>query len=306
MHENRPPLGNDMYGAFGRDFATRDGRRVDGRRHQPQPVADARARHRRSRSTCRRWSAPSTPTSRKEEDRYRARDAHRRAADAVVRGAHPRRGAQGARRARRVLGSVPDVHAAARRRLAGVGPKNPVFGGRRPPGHRRAAHAGVAAAVPDRPAGRARAGAPAGHAHRRGARRRARAVDRPRSAACTTTGWSAGARVTRADDPVLADAGFADVARATITREQAERLAGCLDAEPTVLDTGELPLLWHWACFLPLVPTAALGADGHPRRRPEMDGVPAAHVGRRPGARRATARPRRPRRSASRGSCAPR
>ena len=28
MHENRPPLGNDMYGAFGRDFATSAGRRV--------------------------------------------------------------------------------------------------------------------------------------------------------------------------------------------------------------------------------------------------------------------------------------
>ena len=28
MHENRPPLGNDMYGAFGRDFATSDNRRV--------------------------------------------------------------------------------------------------------------------------------------------------------------------------------------------------------------------------------------------------------------------------------------
>jgi len=28
MHENRPPLGNDMYGAFGRDFATSDGGRV--------------------------------------------------------------------------------------------------------------------------------------------------------------------------------------------------------------------------------------------------------------------------------------
>ncbi len=28
QHENRPPLGNDMYGAFGRDFATSDGRRV--------------------------------------------------------------------------------------------------------------------------------------------------------------------------------------------------------------------------------------------------------------------------------------
>ena len=27
-HENRPPLGNDMYGAFGRDFPTNDGRRV--------------------------------------------------------------------------------------------------------------------------------------------------------------------------------------------------------------------------------------------------------------------------------------
>ena len=27
-HENRPPLGNDMYGAFGRDFATSDGRHV--------------------------------------------------------------------------------------------------------------------------------------------------------------------------------------------------------------------------------------------------------------------------------------
>jgi 2-methylfumaryl-CoA isomerase len=28
MRENRPPLGNDMYGAFGRDFATSDGERV--------------------------------------------------------------------------------------------------------------------------------------------------------------------------------------------------------------------------------------------------------------------------------------
>jgi 2-methylfumaryl-CoA isomerase len=28
LHEDRPPIGNDMYGAFGRDFATADGRRV--------------------------------------------------------------------------------------------------------------------------------------------------------------------------------------------------------------------------------------------------------------------------------------
>jgi 2-methylfumaryl-CoA isomerase len=28
LHEDRPPIGNDMYGAFGRDFPTADGRRV--------------------------------------------------------------------------------------------------------------------------------------------------------------------------------------------------------------------------------------------------------------------------------------
>jgi 2-methylfumaryl-CoA isomerase len=28
LHQDRPPIGNDMYGAFGRDFATSDGRRV--------------------------------------------------------------------------------------------------------------------------------------------------------------------------------------------------------------------------------------------------------------------------------------
>ena len=28
LHEERPPLGNDMYGAFGRDFPTADGRRI--------------------------------------------------------------------------------------------------------------------------------------------------------------------------------------------------------------------------------------------------------------------------------------
>ena len=28
LHQDRPPIGNDMYGAFGRDFPTKDGRRV--------------------------------------------------------------------------------------------------------------------------------------------------------------------------------------------------------------------------------------------------------------------------------------
>ena len=75
-------------------------------------------------------------------------------------------------------------------------------------------------------------------------------------------------------EPTLADAGFVDAARAAVTREQAERVAACIDAEPTVLDPGTLPLLWHWAAFLPLVATAALGPDGHPRRRPEMEAFP--------------------------------
>jgi 3-methylfumaryl-CoA hydratase len=75
-------------------------------------------------------------------------------------------------------------------------------------------------------------------------------------------------------EPTLADAGFASSARAVVTREQAERLAACIDADPAVLETGVLPLLWHWAVFLPLVPTTALGPDGHPRRRPEMEAFP--------------------------------
>ena len=72
-HENRPPLGNDMYGAFGRDFA--DARRParDGRRHQPQPVAHA------GRATGIEEHLPPMERAfdadfRKEEDRYRARD----------------------------------------------------------------------------------------------------------------------------------------------------------------------------------------------------------------------------------------
>jgi 3-methylfumaryl-CoA hydratase len=76
------------------------------------------------------------------------------------------------------------------------------------------------------------------------------------------------------DAPTLADAAFTETARTAITREQAARLAATIDADPFVLDHGELPLLWHWACFLPLVPTGGLGPDGHPRRRPEMEAFP--------------------------------
>ena len=115
---------------------------------------------------------------------------HRRAAHAVVRGPHARRGAQGARRARRVLGSVPDVHAAARRRLAGVGRRTRCSATSTTPASARCARPASPLRFPTEPPVAARAGAAARHAHRRGARRRARPLAAPRSAACTTTAWS--------------------------------------------------------------------------------------------------------------------
>jgi len=72
-HENRPPLGNDMYGAFGRDFPTRDGRRV-------MVVAISLNQwHTLVRATVIEEHLPPMERAfdadfRKEEDRYRARD----------------------------------------------------------------------------------------------------------------------------------------------------------------------------------------------------------------------------------------
>jgi 2-methylfumaryl-CoA isomerase len=73
-HENRPPLGNDMYGAFGRDFPTKDGRRV-------MVVAISLNQwHTLVRATGIEEHLPQIERAfqadfRKEEDRYRARDA---------------------------------------------------------------------------------------------------------------------------------------------------------------------------------------------------------------------------------------
>ena len=74
--------------------------------------------------------------------------------------------------------------------------------------------------------------------------------------------------------PTLEDTGFSPETTDPISRTRAVVLAACLDADPGRLDVGTLPPLWHWACFVPTVPTAALGPDGHPRRRPEMDAFP--------------------------------
>jgi 2-methylfumaryl-CoA isomerase len=73
-HENRPPLGNDMYGAFGRDFATRDARRVMVvaiSLSQWQTLVRATGVEEHIPALENAFGADFT----KEEDRYRARDA---------------------------------------------------------------------------------------------------------------------------------------------------------------------------------------------------------------------------------------
>ena len=75
-------------------------------------------------------------------------------------------------------------------------------------------------------------------------------------------------------EPVLADVGFRSSTTATIAHDHAALLAATLDVDPRVLDTGELPLPWHWTCFLPDASTSSLGADGHPQRRVEMSAFP--------------------------------
>jgi 2-methylfumaryl-CoA isomerase len=74
MHENRPPLGNDMYGAFGRDFATSDGRRVMVvaiSLNQWQALVDATGVEEHLPAMERAFNAD----FRQEGERYRCRDA---------------------------------------------------------------------------------------------------------------------------------------------------------------------------------------------------------------------------------------
>jgi 3-methylfumaryl-CoA hydratase len=81
-------------------------------------------------------------------------------------------------------------------------------------------------------------------------------------------------RTSDAATPTLEDSGFSPEATAHLHSDHAERLAASIDADPDVLASGELPALWHWASFVPDVPTGALGEDGHPRRRAELAGFP--------------------------------
>jgi 3-methylfumaryl-CoA hydratase len=72
----------------------------------------------------------------------------------------------------------------------------------------------------------------------------------------------------------LEDAGFASHAVSTISAEHAARIAATIDCDPHVLADGRLPALWHWCYFTPAAATHALGPDGHPTRRPELDAFP--------------------------------
>jgi 3-methylfumaryl-CoA hydratase len=78
-----------------------------------------------------------------------------------------------------------------------------------------------------------------------------------------------------AEQPRLEDAGFEPVDRSGFDPEHVARVAACLDVDPEpVLAAGTIPVLWHWAFFPPTEPTAGLGPDGHPHRRPEMAPFP--------------------------------
>ncbi len=46
--------------------------------------------------------------------------------------------------------------------------------------------------------------------------------------------------------------------------EHAQRVAAVFNAAADLRSGDPLPLLWHWAFFTPLVPSAGLGRDGHP------------------------------------------
>ena len=62
----------------------------------------------------------------------------------------------------------------------------------------------------------------------------------------------------------LADLGLPEETASALPLEDLQKLAATLDAGADPAQP--LPLLWHWAFFNPVVDTAELGPDGHPRR----------------------------------------
>ena len=261
-----------------------------GRRHQPQPVADAGRRRPASRSTCRRWSARSAPTSPR---RATATAAATRIAALLTPWFATARSTR-SRKAFDAHGVCWGPYQTFTQLLDDdwrVSEANPVFGDVDQPGigtlrtpaspltfappSRRDARAGAAArqhtdeVLADVLGCRPRRSAAARRRRRRRARRERWRVE--------LTLADAGVRRARARPGTL-DAGAHVAARAR-------------RSTPEVLGPAMLPALWHWAFFRPG------GADRRPRRRrpPRRragdGGVPPAHVGRAAG-------------SATRGRCA--
>jgi hydroxyacyl-ACP dehydratase HTD2-like protein with hotdog domain len=74
-------------------------------------------------------------------------------------------------------------------------------------------------------------------------------------------------------DLSLAELGLSAEGTSVLPSEHIQMLAATLDVafHPTL----PLPMLWHWAFFNPVVSTAGLGPDGHPRREsPLLDKFP--------------------------------
>ncbi len=70
------------------------------------------------------------------------------------------------------------------------------------------------------------------------------------------------------DDLSLDDLGLVEHQSSHLDSDHARAVAATLDADLPVDAT--LPLLWHWAYFNPLVPSAGLGPDGHPVRHGQL------------------------------------
>jgi 3-methylfumaryl-CoA hydratase len=71
-------------------------------------------------------------------------------------------------------------------------------------------------------------------------------------------------------DFTLVDLGLSSEQTSTLPAVQAQMMAATLDV--AFYPTQPLPLLWHWAYFNPVVATAGLGPDGHPRRESPLLG----------------------------------
>ena len=80
--------------------------------------------------------------------------------------------------------------------------------------------------------------------------------------------------------PVLAsltldDIGLTERTTSELSAEHAARVGAAIDSSTQLRNGDVLPLLWHWAYFTPNTPTAELGDDGHARLPPgPLSGYP--------------------------------